>query len=211
MASANETGLHFSNYYIIWNSGYGQWQTWISKDKCLHYDIGGEKLRFNSRYLASCQNLKNELYLTHLDRFHLKFSWFYKKALNKQCSNLVLNPKINSLTSESLSKDCLIVKIDSTCTGQNRFWIGGHTRPNLDKTLSSTSCSYLASLSHHGSSRFINKKNIHMWLDFKMLVTTHMSRKPHHDLKTERLFAKYHRRLIYSYKWGHLIFQLPPN
>lgn len=200
------TSLYSSNYYVIWNTGYGQWHTLIQKDKCVHYDIGGERLRFHRQILSNCLNLKNELHITHADRFHLRFSWFYKKALNKNCPHLLQHFKSTPLENYE-DQSCMVFKTPSGCVANNKFWVGGHQWPDSKQT---ATCQHLASLGHHGSSRFIKQKNIHHWLQYKMLVTTKMYRKGHHDPKTEQLFAKHHRKLIYSYKWGHLIFQMPP-
>lgn len=193
------------NYYIIWNTGYGQWHTLIYNHSCVHIDLGGERLRLNSQLLALCQIFPNTVIFTHLDRHHLNLSWFYKKWLNPSCPNLWKEFKTHKTFTHLYSTPYCKVKTQASASLlDSKFWIGGHTLAPLQPH-------QILSLSQHGS--LFNKDLRQSWLNHTrsahMLISSKQLRRSQHHLKTEIWFKQQGRKLVYSYKWGHLIFHLP--
>lgn len=67
---ARPLDISWRSTVILWNVGQGQFFTWIHNEKCIHFDVGGEK--FNSEKLSQiCGRRKNEIFLTHFDRDHV--------------------------------------------------------------------------------------------------------------------------------------------
>jgi competence protein ComEC len=64
----------YLNYFVVWNIGQGQWVTYISSDKCQHFDVGGEFKTFTKirpHFIKFCSQKLNELFLTHWDYDHI--------------------------------------------------------------------------------------------------------------------------------------------
>ena len=103
------TPVYFSSF-VVWNVGQGQWLSFITPDRCLHFDIGGEFKTFNrirAHFIKHCSQKQNELYLTHWDYDHIlnlpqlvrhssKVCWQIKPliGLQKKMSQKILNLKI---------------------------------------------------------------------------------------------------------------------
>lgn len=60
----------WAKMFVVWNVGQGQWLTYIDADKCLHFDMGGERadLRLIRKF---CGDRLNQLWLSHGDWDHL--------------------------------------------------------------------------------------------------------------------------------------------
>lgn len=58
--------------WIVWNVGQGQWVTYVNKQKCWHFDFGGE---FNpiKNVKKYCSWRENILILSHPDQDHYNF------------------------------------------------------------------------------------------------------------------------------------------
>ncbi len=64
---------HQNPSLIVWNVGQGQWATLSLKDKCLHFDMGGEKLNW-SQLSFTCGAKQNLAFFSHWDIDHLSFA-----------------------------------------------------------------------------------------------------------------------------------------
>lgn len=90
------------DFFIVWDVGQGSWSTAVSKDQCLHFDMGGQYFRNSKRLFSLCKNKKNILALTHLDKDHVRFINKYKNILNlclfkkKLFPNISKNYKLNN-------------------------------------------------------------------------------------------------------------------
>lgn len=61
---------HFSDLFIVWNVGQGQWVTLDTLEVCYHFDLGGEF--FPLKKISSlCQHKQNEIYISHWDIDHI--------------------------------------------------------------------------------------------------------------------------------------------
>lgn len=72
---------------VFWNVGQGQWITAVTPDQCLHYDFGGELMRWNKNknlFLKLCKNKQNVLHLSHPDLDH----YAYYPLLIRSIANL---------------------------------------------------------------------------------------------------------------------------
>lgn len=191
-------------YYIIWNTGYGQWHTLIQNHTCLHIDLGGERLRFDPKIISLCQTFPNQVLLTHLDRHHLNLSWFYKKWLNPSCSSFWKEFKNNKSLSHLLENSSCPLHIRSSVSlHQQKFWVGGHTLAPLTPH-------QILTLSQHGT--LTSRASKYAWrrhtTSAHMLIAGKQLRRPTHNTKTDLWFKKHGRKLVYSHKWGHIIFHI---
>lgn len=204
LAQPTPLGVSPKKHFIIWNVGYGEWSTWVGTQECVHFGIGGEKFQFNKNLLQACLNKINKVNLTHIDQHHLNFFKHYRRLFAKSCPPMSYNKKHILSFMELKDKNCHVFLSQELCVLQGFYWQGEHlAKPQ------SPHCRHIGLLSGHGSKKYLNHKNIQAWLKFKVLVSSKKYKKKVHDLQTERLFKQYGRKLVYSYKWGHLVFQLP--
>lgn len=200
-------GAEAFNYYIIWNTGYGQWQTLIYNKNCLHIDLGAERLRFDPKLMALCQAAHNQVIFTHLDRHHLNLSWFYKKWLNPHCPHFWKEFKAHKSLDPIPSSELCHWKYQPWVTlHHGRFAVGGHT------PLPSNLKAQLITLPHHGAltqnSKHLRALKTHlgstyMWVSSKKLRSSEV------HSRTETWFKTHaQQKIIYTHKWGHLIFGL---
>jgi competence protein ComEC len=71
-------------YFVIWNIGQGQWTTMVSKDECLHFDMGGEK-NISSVVTRFCQGKLQKIFLSHWDWDHIGFTKKYSMMNPRAC------------------------------------------------------------------------------------------------------------------------------
>lgn len=57
-------------YFVIWNTGQGQWLTQVTAQTCLHFDMGGEFFPLRKADLL-CRDKDNALFLSHWDWDHV--------------------------------------------------------------------------------------------------------------------------------------------
>jgi competence protein ComEC len=69
---------------IVWNVGQGQWVTAVTKDRCLHFDIGGE-INVTKDVLKLCRGKLQVLALSHWDFDHISFALKYSLAAGQTC------------------------------------------------------------------------------------------------------------------------------
>lgn len=195
---------HHSNLFVIWNVGYGGWSTWMTENTCKHFDLGGQNFKFKLSLLYSCLQYQNFFYLTQNDRYHLRFKFLFKNLFQPNClgTDFFIKSSKHLQPNDPLDP-CLIQFQPIWCIKKFAVTTVGHLKTNFYKA----DCNKLLILPGHGSKSYIQQKNILQFLKYKMLVTSTQSRKTHHDLKTEALFKKYGRKLIYTHVWGHLVLQ----
>lgn len=70
--------------FVAWNVGQGQWVTYVNKNICHHFDLGGEKMDWKSLE-SLCQNKLNFLYFSHWDQDHISFTSKVHQHLNSLC------------------------------------------------------------------------------------------------------------------------------
>lgn len=58
--------------FTVWNVGQGLWTTFQENRSCLHFDLGGEQVRWQTP-LKVCAQKENRLYLSHWDWDHIGF------------------------------------------------------------------------------------------------------------------------------------------
>lgn len=80
-------GPAFRDLFIIWNVGQGQWVTANQRNRCEHFDFGGEIMPM-SKIKNQCSGKDNYLYLSHWDYDH----WGGLKRLIKSIPNLCHAP-----------------------------------------------------------------------------------------------------------------------
>lgn len=68
----------------IWNVGQGQWVTAARNAKCLHFDIGGERVEWDA-VISLCRYRQNHVYFSHWDLDHVNFAWRAKQKLPNLC------------------------------------------------------------------------------------------------------------------------------
>ena len=69
---------------IVWSVGQGQMLTYLTKEKCYHFDMGGERFP-KSKLFRTCKNKNNKVYYTHWDTDHINFSLSAKKIFPSLC------------------------------------------------------------------------------------------------------------------------------
>lgn len=69
----NADAPYYTNRWVVWNVGQGQWVTHILTDSCHHFDMGGEFGSFKTikkPLIHSCGKKQNTLNLSHWDYDH---------------------------------------------------------------------------------------------------------------------------------------------
>ncbi|HAG92248.1 MAG TPA: hydrolase [Bdellovibrionales bacterium] len=92
---------------VFWDVGQGQWTTWIQKQECHHFDMGGEL--FPKPVFHRCRFKKNFLNISHFDWDHISFiSDSLRKGLHLCLSS---SPDLRKLKYRSLRKKIAILKL----------------------------------------------------------------------------------------------------
>lgn len=84
----NAMAPEYTNMWVIWNVGQGQWVTHIIADECHHFDSGGELGSFNRLkrpLIALCAGRTNRLTLSHWDIDHFMNIPALARSLPKVC------------------------------------------------------------------------------------------------------------------------------
>jgi competence protein ComEC len=58
--------------FFVWNVGQGLWTTFVTKDACIHFDMGGEYAPWE-QVTGVCKKRLNQVHLTHWDLDHISF------------------------------------------------------------------------------------------------------------------------------------------
>ena len=72
------------DHLIVWSVGQGQMVTYVSKNDCYHFDMGGEYFP-KKKLFKICSHKKNRVYYSHFDSDHINFSLKAKKILPSLC------------------------------------------------------------------------------------------------------------------------------
>ena len=72
------------SYFILWNVGQGQWATLSTPSKCMHFDMGGERVQWPP-IQRECQRKSNYLLLSHGDWDHISFIGSARYRLKRLC------------------------------------------------------------------------------------------------------------------------------
>ncbi len=70
--------------FVVWDVGQGAWSTYYNADRCLHFDMGGEKFPWQ-KILQLCRWKRNEIYLTHEDWDHINAIKSFHFKVTKNC------------------------------------------------------------------------------------------------------------------------------
>lgn len=129
--SATQVIEHKQNtLFVIWNIGQGQWTTAIQENKCLHFDLGGEK-RPLSFIKNPCGQKENHLYLSHWDMDHIGFMKIARTLMRNSCMSVIPRGKT------SPHKENLISQIKK-CTERDTDVTEIKTRENTPDSNSSS-------------------------------------------------------------------------
>lgn len=223
-----------TEWLAVWNVGQGQWVTYKTNSKCLHIDMGGEKIP-NSKLLSQCSKKENYLYITHYDWDHINLINKIQFIFSKICLNTM---KINKITKR---KEFLLKKIkpclksfqeiheiffkydrkipinsndqSRVFTLQNKFLVPGDSTKKMEKIWIKrispfNHLSHLV-LGHHGSQTSTSKALVTKLQNLKQaIVSARFQRYGHpHKSVTDRL-KKNGISLIKTEDWGHLVFKL---
>jgi competence protein ComEC len=76
--------LDFQNQLVVWNIGQGQWITVLDKNKCIHFDVGGEF--YNQNKISSlCSKKENFIFYSHWDWDHVGLTSKLKGSVKNLC------------------------------------------------------------------------------------------------------------------------------
>lgn len=178
--------------YILWNTGYSNYLTVISANRCRHLEPGGT-LVFPKIINKLCAGKQNTWSSSELDRFHTS----YKYNLEKIGAYRV---KLN-LSNDKKGYNYFIQK-NILITGHlNKLGIQSLFH-NKNKRLFKN---YLV-LPNHGQPKHLNKDIVQVISKFRMRIAGSQSRKYQHHIKTQKKFQNLNIPVIYKPVWGHLIF-----
>lgn len=89
---ANRT---YTDHWVIWNVGQGQWVTHVLSDSCQHYDAGGEVQAFKNiknAVLHKCGNKLNKIFLSHWDLDHYNHISSLARSVRRLCWQIQAPP-----------------------------------------------------------------------------------------------------------------------
>jgi competence protein ComEC len=69
---------------VFWNVGQGSWATLIERDRCFHFDMGGEYYSRTSLW-KSCAGKSNLVYFSHWDWDHIGLATRFHRQIGNLC------------------------------------------------------------------------------------------------------------------------------
>lgn len=87
LTTAIPTSQQQRNGLVIWDVGQGAWATLVTPSKCIHVDVGGE--RIPKHVQERCLGKQNQIHLTHWDRDHIQFLPWIQRNLSKICTGIL--------------------------------------------------------------------------------------------------------------------------
>jgi competence protein ComEC len=85
--SVLDWNYQFIHRFIIWNIGQGSWSTVVEPNYCIHFDLGGEHPPDKEKLFLACGGKQQIIILSHYDRDHTNFLfWYYKLIQGTQRS-----------------------------------------------------------------------------------------------------------------------------
>jgi hypothetical protein len=216
-------GINY-NYIILWNTGYSNFSTYVSRHNCLHLDPGGTLILPKKIIHKLCSLKLNSILILHSDRFHEKYishlnkiSEFYKTQIYSltQRKTTAANQNINSvIKDENYYKNQ--IKLFQKTHGYYFFSLGqiehyGHlTKQSMNKVFiqipKTSSVKYLL-LPNHGQPKYLTNQIISKFKRYKMLISGSQSRSYKNHPKTEAKFLTKKIPIVYKNIWGHLVFE----
>ncbi len=215
------------HHWMIWNVGQGQWITLVENSKCSHFDFGGEvfSLKENrKRFLLSCKNKINQMYLSHADFDHYSFYNFIIKnsistcwqirpteSLKKINSEIPICPEASNLLNV-LHSDSLIQKRNdsSTVLRIENFLIPGDSPSQKEKlwvkNIPVQNEIEILILGHHGSQTSNSEILLSKLTQLKMAIASSRFKKYGHPHKKVVDRLKAHRlNVIRTEDWGTIM------
>lgn len=218
----------FSNRWIVWNVGQGQWATLVNKTHCHHIDMGGET--FPDAVIKVCRSKKNSLSLSHWDLDHVSWISHFTKRVHFFCFD-----QLPVLAAPSRRKQKLIQGLKACSQNsvdiQEIHWQMNlknkdpnslsriyHTQKILipgDSTQASEKIwahlirnrfSYLL-LGHHGSRTSTSELLLQKLPHLKQAISSSRYRKyKHPHYQTQYRLKKYGIPLLKTEDWGNITF-----
>lgn len=227
-----------TNKIIVWNVGQGQFITYIEKNKCWHFDMGGEFFNWK-RVQQLCGNKQNEVTLSHIDSDHINGLWKAYKHLKTICihppsyihiglgkSKMLehypkcLEPtdrRYNNSIFKQINIENLNVKnenqLSKVISLMGIMLIPGDSPINEEKRwhfnlTHENQIKYLI-LGHHGSRTSTSEELLHSLPHLEMAIASSRFKKYHHP-HAETLFRlrKNKTPVLKTEDWGHIILEL---
>lgn len=73
-----------AEFFVLWNVGQGSASTFVLKDKCVHYDLGGEFIHAE-KLISFCGHKLNQIIISHGDLDHVSFLPLFLKRSLQRC------------------------------------------------------------------------------------------------------------------------------
>lgn len=227
------TAPYYLNYFVIWNVGQGQWLTYISNDKCQHFDVGGEFKTFSKvrpYFIQFCSQKLNEIFLTHWDYDHIlnlpqlvrhssKVCWQIKpligvqkkmsqKILKLGIANCEKKPEIEELWHPQNFKN---TNDASIVFSHKNILISGDS-PKSQELLWASQMNLqqiqVLLLGHHGSKTSTSQELLNALPRLKMAVASARYQKYKHPHEKNVALLKLRRiPLLKTEDWGHIWLQ----
>ncbi len=189
--------------YFLWNTGYSNFMTKVTPQRCRHIDPGGTLL-FPEAIYTLCAGRQNIWAITEPDRFHKSYN-------NKMRSLGATEFKLKRHgAAKRLKPDQVTAKKKQEYFKEENFYIPNHLNKDSMNFLFNRKnrkdfSDYLV-LPNHGQPKYLNQDIIRALSSFKMRIAGSQSRTYHHHLKTQKKFQKLNLPVVYKNIWGHLFF-----
>ena len=76
--------LFSSRAFVVWNVGQGAWSTYVTENRCFHFDMGVDFAPWK-KIRRQCQTKTNELFFSHWDWDHIRFVQMATRLLSSPC------------------------------------------------------------------------------------------------------------------------------
>ena len=214
------------SYFILWNVGQGQWATFSTPSRCIHFDMGGESVHW-THIQRECQNKKNFLFISHGDWDHISFTSRARYKLKKLClKNEPILPKKRKeffkrfpKCQENLKEVHFHFKPlfqnkqandNSHVFGISHFLIPGDSTNRMERQwlhgLNASMYKILV-LGHHGSQTSTSIELLNSLPYLKQAVTSSRKKKYGHPHRTiQNRLSRYGVPLISTENWGTIKF-----
>lgn len=216
------------DWLIIWNVGQGQFVTWVQKNRCIHFDAGGEYFP-SLEIIKYCKSKKNLIFISHSDYDHINFIPKLKKITSQLCQIPPQAPiyKLNynkffqgipfCKTKDfnfniHLAKQGKIKSVNqsSRIVENKLFWISGDATKKMEKSilhLISPPIKYYI-VGHHGS-KTSSSNELLTKFNFKLAIASSRKEKyghPHFEVLQKLKHFKI--PMIETNNFGHIKIQL---
>ncbi len=210
--------------WIIWNVGQGLMVSYVSYDKCYHFDAGGEFID-KGKFLKTCGSKDNIFSFTHWDWDHINLTRKLKRLTHNACMlvppNGDTNPKkqrflfLNEchLGVKKILREFTPSEYKNSNQASRVFYnediiIPGDTDKKSEKKwINLVGDQRLLVLAHHGSKMSTSEKFIRKSKKLKMAFSSARAERynhPHPAIK--KMLTKYGVSLIRTQVWGNLVF-----